>query len=103
MDDGPGENHPVHAVITYLQNRYENANRMNYAQARRLGLPLGGANVEATCKSLFEMRLKRCGTRWKNESGQNIVQFRALEINDRMGPAVELTLRPLRKTVRLAA
>jgi len=100
LDEGVGENHPIHAAITYLQTHSAEADRMNYAQARRLGLPLGSGNAEATCKSLFEVRMKRCGARWKSQTGQHIVQIRALALSDRWGPAIELTLRPLIKSVR---
>jgi hypothetical protein len=101
-DEGPGENHPAHAAITYLQSHKVDADRMNYARARRLHLPLGSGHAEATCKSLFEVRMKRCGARWKEETGQHIVQLRALALSDLWEPAVELILRPLRKAVRIA-
>jgi hypothetical protein len=102
LDEGVGEDHPVHAAITYLESHSVDSDRMNYARARRLGLALGSGNVEATCKSLFEIRMKRCGARWKEETGQHIIQMRALALSDRWGPAIALTLRPLRKAVRAA-
>jgi hypothetical protein len=97
-----GDTRPVYDSITYLDRHAEHAERMNYARARRLGLPLASGNVEATCKSLFEMRLKRCGSRWKDDTGQHIVQLRALALSDRWDPAVKLVLRPLRIAVRAA-
>ena len=62
-DEGVGTDHPIHEAITYLQSHGSETDRMNYARARRLGLAVGSGNVEATCKSLFEMRMKRCGAR----------------------------------------
>jgi hypothetical protein len=94
---------PVHAAITYLRRHALNDDRMSYANARKLGLPLASGPVEATCKSLFALRMKRCGARWKSETGQHILHLRALALSDRWEPAVELTLRPLAQAVRPAA
>jgi hypothetical protein len=91
-----GDGRPVHEAITYLENHRED---MKYAQARRLGLPVGSGNVEAACKSLYEVRLKRPGCRWKEETGAHIVDLRSLGLSDRYDEAVILALAPLRRSV----
>lgn len=95
-----GDRRPVHEALTYIENHGE---RMHYADARAAGLPIGSGNVEATCKSLIGVRMKRSGSRWKEHSGQHVIDLRSLVLSDCWDAAMDHTLAPLRAQVRRAA
>lgn len=95
-----GDTTPIHDAITYLTN---NADRMNYAAARAAGLNIGSGTVEATCKSLVQVRMCRSGARWRPATAQALLSLRALALSDRWDAAISLTLSPLRREVRCAA
>jgi hypothetical protein len=94
------ESQPVHEALTYLENHGE---RMHYAEARAQALPVGSGNVEATCKSLVALRMKRPGSRWKETTGQQVLDLRSLVLSERWDSAMSLTLAPLQRRVQAAA
>lgn len=90
----------VDEALTYLDNH---GHQMDYAAARRAGLPIGSGNVEASCKSVVRMRMARGGARWKHEPGDRVLHLRALAQSDRWDAGIAATLRPLRQAIREAA
>lgn len=51
---------------------------MDYAGARRRGLPIGSGVTEAACKTIFGYRFKQSGMRWKDQHGQHVLDLRVI-------------------------
>lgn len=54
-----------------------NRRRMEYAQFRERGLPIGSGAVESGAKSVVQVRMKRAGMRWSEAGAQGVLSLRA--------------------------
>jgi hypothetical protein len=48
------------------------------------GYPISSAIVESTCKHLVKDRMEQSGMRWSSQGAQNMMDLRAVKINDNM-------------------
>jgi hypothetical protein len=68
-------------VATHLHYFRHHAAHMQYADYTAAGLPIGSGVTEAGCKELIKARFSRSGMRWKRETGEAILQLRALRLS----------------------
>jgi hypothetical protein len=54
---------------------------MNYAERRRLRVPIGSGVTEAACKTVFSQRFKCAGMKWGIESGAPILALRVIALS----------------------
>lgn len=101
-DEPQGEGNPLHEAVGFL-TRQLRAGRLDYAAARRAGQPVGSGPVEASCKCVFNVRLKRSGARWKESCAAHVVNLRATALSNRWDQAMELLHAAARVEVRRAA
>lgn len=62
--------------LTYFNNQAE---RMNYYEARQKGFPIGSGTIEAACKHLVKQRLGQSGMRWKIPGADRVLVARSLK------------------------
>jgi hypothetical protein len=73
--------------VTYFSRQ---RHRCRYAQLKAENKPIGSGVVEAACKSIVQLRIKRSGQRWDDEGGQAILTFRSLVKSNQFDQAWEL-------------
>ncbi len=73
--------------VTYFSRQ---RHRCHYAQLKAENKPIGSGVVEAACKSIVQLRIKRSGQRWDDAGGQAILTFRSLVKSNQFDQAWEL-------------
>ena len=68
-------------VATHLHYFRQHAAHMQYAAYTAAKLPIGSGVTEAGCKELIKARFCRSGMRWRRETGDTILQLRALRLS----------------------
>jgi hypothetical protein len=91
---------PLFEAVRYFTNQQD---RMGYAAARSAGLPIGSGTVEATCKTLVTMRMKRPGARWTLDGGQAILSLRSLATSGLWTTAAHFLVRRATRDVQTVA
>ena len=86
----------IDATLTYIENHRD---EMRYASIREKGLPVGSGAIEATCKSLVALRMKRNGQSWSYSGAQAILNLRSLALSDRWEAGMDALMETYRSSV----
>ena len=70
---------PVNAAYQYLHKRREH---LDYAGARRSGLPIGSGEIESGHRHVIQQRLKLAGCWWKETHAQAMLNLRVARANN---------------------
>ncbi len=73
-----GEESDYDSAYNYLRGHSQ---WMNYAERRRLRVPIGSGVTEAACKIVFSQRFKCAGMKWKVETGASILALRVIALS----------------------
>jgi hypothetical protein len=73
-----GEEDDYDSAYNYLRGH---SRWMNYAERRRLRVPIGSGVTEAACKTVFTQRFKCGGMKWEIETGASILALRVIALS----------------------
>ena len=73
-----GKESDYDSAYNYLRGH---ARWMNYADRRRLRVPIGSGVTEAACKIVFSQRFKCAGMKWGIETGASILTLRVIALS----------------------
>ena len=73
-----GEESDYNAAYHYLRGH---SRWMNYAERRRLRVPIGSGVTEAACKTVFTQRFKCAGMKWDIDTGAPILAIRVIGLS----------------------
>ena len=73
-----GEESDYDSAYNYLRGH---SRWMNYAERRRLRVPIGSGVTEAACKIVFSQRFKCAGMKWGIETGASVLALRVIALS----------------------
>ncbi len=83
------KNPKLKALKTEITYFTRNKTRCGYARLKAENKPIGSGIVEAACKTVVQIRLKRSGQHWDDHGGQAILTFRSIILSKQFDTAWE--------------
>ena len=77
-------------TINYFTNH---KHKMNYKTFIEKGYPVSSALVESACGHLVKERMEQSGMRWSSQGAQNIMDLRAVKLNEDMDDFMKFVIR----------
>jgi len=84
----------IDKAITYFSNH---EHKMDYKKFIEKGYPVSSALVESTCGHLVKDRMERSGMQWSTIGAQNIMDLRAVKLNEDFDEFMEYVITQDRK------
>ncbi|HOV14116.1 MAG TPA: ISKra4 family transposase [Spirochaetota bacterium] len=78
------------SLQTEIEYFSKNRDKMQYKYFEEKGYPIGSGIIEAACKQVVQLRLKRNGMRWKKDNAHNVLKIRTMYLSSRWNEVVSV-------------